>query len=412
MKIDNRLDFWVFIEAIFKWWRIIVFNVFTITLLAIVISLILPKKWTATTTILPPIPSTGSLDVENVGSAYTLSSMALSALPGIISPSDIIAGVMRSERIQKKLIDRFDIMKRYKLKKLDAAYKKIEQISEISITKEQMIKLDITTEDPNFSAEIANAYVEEIDKFNREVLMTTGKQYRVFLEKRLEEAEKELESAAESLKVFQEKYKVFSLEMETKKSVEIMGGLQGQIMAKKVQLNAVRSYSYQGNPHILQLQKEINALEKQLRELEYGNSNAKSSKKKDFGIGFSVPLSEVPDIGLQLTWLEMNLEIKKTIYSLLAEQYEKARIIESKDTPTITILDYARLPEERSFPRRKKIVVVAFVMSIFYGFGLSIVCESIERFKKENQNFLRIHVLFEKFKVEIGPILGKFKLKK
>ena len=413
MNKDERLDFWIFLEMFFKWWRVIVFNILVVTLLTIVISLVLPKKWTATTVILPPSPSSSSLNVEDLGSAYTMSSMALSALPGIISPSDVIAGVLQSETIMKKIIDRFDLMKRFKTNKLDKSFKKLTKMTDISVTRQQMIKIAVSTNDPQFSADIANAYVEEIDKFNKDVLMTTGKQFRVFLEKRLKEAEEELEEVAESLKSFQEKTKVFSLEHETKKSIEIIGSLQGQIIAKKVQLNALKSYSYRGNPQILKLQKEISALEKQLKEFEYGSPDAKNSKKKkDFGIGFSVPLNEVPEIGLRLTRLEMNLEVKKAVYSLLAEQYEKARILESKDTPTITILDRARPPELRSFPRRRKLVVMFFVLSVIYGFGVAILCEGFERIKANRQKYSRLLNLVEKFLIEIEPILKKLKIKK
>lgn len=414
MEKDEKLDFWIFLETFFKWWRVIVFNILTVTLLTIVISLVLPKKWSATAIILPPSASTSSLNVEDIGSAYTLSSMALSALPGIISPSDVIVGILQSETIMEKIIDRFNIMNRYKIKKLDSAFKKIKKITNISVSKEQMVKIEVTTEDPKFSADIANAYVEEIDKFNKDVLMTTGKQFRVFLEKRLKEAEEELRATAESLKSFQEKYKIFSITEETKKSIELLGTLQGQIIAKKVQLNALKSYSYRGNPQILKLQKEISALEKQLKELEYGNQSPKNSKnkKKDFGIGFSIPLDEVPDIGLKLTRLEMNLGVKKTIYSLLAEQYEKARILESKDTPTITILDRARPPELRSFPRRRRLVVIAFLLSVFYGFGIGVVCEVLERIRNNRQRYSKLFTLIEKFIKETEPILRKFKIKK
>jgi tyrosine-protein kinase Etk/Wzc len=410
MKNDEKADFWIILEVLFKWWRIIAFNIFTITLIAVVVSLVIPKKWTATSVILPPTASTGSLNVEDIGSAYTLSSMALSALPGIISPSDIIAGVLQSETLMKTIIDRFDIMTRYKIKRLDSAFRKMKRIMNIRVTKEQMIVIEATTEDPELSANIANAYVEEIDKFNKEALMTTGKQFRIFLERRLKEAEDELTAAAESLRNFQQEHKVFSLEEETKKSIEILAVLQAEIIAKKVQLNALRSYSYSGNPQISILQKDISALEKQLREMEYGKKKGKKeTEEKDFGIGFSVPLDEVPDVGLKLTRLEMNLRVKRSVYSLIAEQYEKARILESKDTPTITVLDSARKPDLRSSPKRKKLVILMFVLSTIYSFGLAIVCETVERFREKRDKYARLHAIFGKFLEDIEPILKRLK---
>ncbi|OQX56617.1 MAG: hypothetical protein B5M53_00485 [Candidatus Cloacimonas sp. 4484_209] len=413
MVKDERLDFWVFLETFLKWWRIIVFNVLTITLLTIIISLLLPKKWTATAIILPPTLSSNSLNIEDVGSIYNLSSMALSAMPGIISPSDIVSGIMQSETIMRHIIDRFDIMKHYRIKTLDDAFKKMKKIIHISVTQDQMVKIEVTTEDPEYSAEIANALVEEVDKFNREVLMTTGKQFRIFLGNRLKEAEDELRSAAESLKVFQEKYKIFSLDIETKKSLELLATLQGQIVAKKVQVNALRSYSYKNNPQILKLKKDISALEKQLKEIEYGTPvKSKLKSRKDFGVGFSVPLNDVPDVGFKLTQLEMNLEVKKTVYSLLAEQYEKAKILESKDTPTITVLDKARPPDLRSFPKRKKLVVIAFIISIIYGFFIAIVCEGLDRITRDHRKYSRLFMLIDTFLAEIKPFLKKFRIKK
>ncbi len=415
MKEERTIDLWIFIEVILKWWRLIAFNIVVITFLAVIVSLVLPKKWTATTVILPPSASSASLSVEDIGSAYTLSSMALSALPGIISPSDIIAGMLDSETIKMKIIDRFNIMERYKIKRLDRAFEKVDQITDVSITKEQMVKIAVSTNSPEYSAQIANAFVEEIDRFNREVLMTTGKQFRIFLEERLNEAEAELRLAAESLKVFQEKHKVFSLEDETRKSIELLASLQGQVIAKKVQLNALKSYSYAGSPQITVLEKDIAALKKQLRELEYGTSLKKDEKgeeKGDFGVGFSIPLSKVPDVGLELTELEMNLQVKKTVYALLAEQYEKARIIESKNTPTITILDRARAPEMRSSPKRKRMVIMMFFMSIIYGFGLAVVFESIERIRSNKQNYARLFSIVDGFVNEVKMLLGKFRKRK
>ncbi len=413
MKEENKVDFWIFFETFFKWRKVILFNIVTVTLITVVISLLLPQKWTATAVILPPTPSTGSLNVEEIGSAYALGSVGLTSLPGIITPSDVIAGVLGSETIMKDIIDQFNIKKRYKLKNLDDAFNKVREMTTILVTQEQLIKISVTTENSQFSANMANAYFEGLDKFSKEALMTTGKQFRIFLEERLNEAEKELNEAAESLKIFQEKHKIFSIERETIKSIEILGSLQGQIIAKKVQLNALQSYSYHGNPQIIKLQKEISALEKQIKELEYGTPHLKgSNKKKDFGIGFSVPLNEVPDIGLKLTRLEMNLEVKKTVYSLLAEQYEKARILESKNTPTITVLDNARPPDLRSFPKRKKLVFLAFMLSIVYSLGLAIVFEGFERARNNRKKYARFFNLIEKSIKEIEPILKRLKIKK
>jgi len=53
--------------------------------------------------------------------------------------------------------------------------------------------------------------------------------------------------------------------------------------------------------------------------------------------------------------------------------------VEARDTPTVQVLDKAVPPERRSFPQRRKLVVVGFVFSVFVGVGLSFFLEYVEK---------------------------------
>ncbi|MCK4816441.1 hypothetical protein KA005_11795, partial [bacterium] len=66
----------------------------------------------------------------------------------------------------------------------------------------------------------------------------------------------------------------------------------------------------------------------------------------------------------------------------------------------------------RSFPRRRKLVVMFFILSVIYGFGLAILCESFERMRANREKFARLFNMLEKFVNEVRPYLNRLKFKK
>ena len=50
--------------------------------------------------------------------------------------------------------------------------------------------------------------------------------------------------------------------------------------------------------------------------------------------------------------LYRNLRIQETLFELLTQQYEMARIEEAKDLPAITVIDEPGIAEKKSFPPR------------------------------------------------------------
>lgn len=69
-----------------------------------------------------------------------------------------------------------------------------------------------------------------------------------------------------------------------------------------------------------------------------------------------------PELQFQYERLQRQVRIKEEIVTILARQFEEARIQEVNDTPLITVMDRAVPPVEKSSPRRKLIVVVGFML--------------------------------------------------
>jgi len=82
--------------------------------------------------------------------------------------------------------------------------------------------------------------------------------------------------------------------------------------------------------------------------------------------------SSAPELEQQLSVLMRDVEIQRSVYAVLSEQHEQAKIQEMKDTPTLQVLDWARPPLVYSRPKRVTIVLtsaaLAFLLSSIWVF--------------------------------------------
>ncbi|MCK4233197.1 hypothetical protein KAX75_02125, partial [candidate division WOR-3 bacterium] len=310
-------------------------------------------------------------------------------LPGMATLSDLFAKELKSRRIMTEVLKKNDLLNIYKAKLVTDGLKKLQSCTTVEVTPEGIITISVTEKTPELASQIANSFVEELDKFNRDVNMTVGKKNRLFLEKRLETVKKDLQAAEESLKDFQERHKTVSISDEMFAAIEVVSNIKAQIMANEVQLGILYKYSLKNNPEIIRLQNKIAQLKRKEREIE-----AIGKGKDGFGAGFSIPFAKLPDVLLDLARRKRDLLIQETLYELITQQYEQAKIMEVRDTPTVQVLDRATPPEKRSFPKRRKMVMVAFIFSFFVGIGLSFLFEYIEKIaeKKEGEEWRKMGI--------------------
>ena len=92
-------------------------------------------------------------------------------------------------------------------------------------------------------------------------------------------------------------------------------------------------------------------------------------------------MSALPGLTQELAVRIRNVAIQGKLFELLTEQYEQAKIQEAKDTPTISVLDYPRVPEYKIRPKRLKMILTAFFISLFVSLGLVFTREYFERMR-------------------------------
>lgn len=382
---NREVNFWDYLAVIVKWRKLIMVSFVTVCVIASIVSLVLPKWYKATATLLPPSDQASS----PFGLASMLSELPISNLgvPGLRSPFDVFKAILESRTVAEVIVNKLNLVEIYHKKNVEDAVTTLWNRSRVEIAVEGTISITVEERDPELAAEIANCYVQELDKLNQRVNVTKAKNTRLFIEERLIEVGEDLAKAEEALRDFQREHKAVSLPDQVAAAIQTAAEIKSKQVELEVEQGVLSKVMSSAHPEVIRLKFQIEELQKQLDELIFATPEDLEIDEVDKpeGRNYSIPLSEVPSVGLQLARLTRDLKIQEAVFELLTQQYEQSKIQEAKDTPTVQVLDRAVPPERRSRPKRKVIVLVAGVLSLFASIFYIYLKEYLHRLN-ENSN--------------------------
>ncbi|HWA96170.1 MAG TPA: Wzz/FepE/Etk N-terminal domain-containing protein [Terracidiphilus sp.] len=370
--------------------RFILWFTGAVAVLAIIVVLILPKKYTAETVLLPPEQnsSMSSALLNQIGGASALASLAGSSL-GIKNTSDMYAALFRSRTVENSLIQQFGLMERYHKKKLSDARKKFEDLSTVEVgAKDGLIRITVSDSDPKLAADIANGYVSQYRKLSSNLAITEAARRRVFFQQQLLEANKNLTDAEEKMKNTQEKTGVLSLDSQARSLIETAAVLRGQVTAKEVELQAMRSYATADNPQMVMAEQELAGLKNQLAQL-----SSSEGKKSDI----LLPKGSIPQAGMEYMNSLRDVRYYETIVELMAKEFEMAKLDEAREGAIVQVVDVAVPPDKRSFPKRTLIVFLTTTFGFFVACGWCLTVEGIRKLRNDPVEGKRFDALLTAF---------------
>jgi capsule polysaccharide export protein KpsE/RkpR len=371
---DDEVDILDLLIVLAKRKRLILTITAASAMLALIVSLILPNRYTATTKILPPQQSQSASSMLMAqlagGGMGPLAALAGSGL-GLKNPNDIYIGILKSRTVEDALIARFDLRRIYSDKRQSDARKDLEKASEITAEKEGLISVSVEDKDAKRSADIANAYVNELRNLTQHLAVTEASQRRLFFEQQVQEARDDLSRAEVALKETQQKTGMIQLDSQAKAIIEAVGHLRAQIAAKEVQLQAMRSFATQQNPDTVLAQQELAGLRVQLDKLEAQQVGGNGDPLVSTG--------KVPGVALEYVRKLRDVKYYEAIFELLAKQYEAAKIDESREAAVIQVLDQALEPDHKSSPHRLIIVMLCAICALVAACLSLLIAEAVSR---------------------------------
>lgn len=353
---DNELDLLDVLLVLAKEKKKIILTTFVTTVFSVIASFLITPKFTASTKILLPQQSQSSASAI-LGQVAGMAGGG----QGLKNPADLYVSMLSSRTVEDALIKSFRLQNYYDVKYFVQAREILHNNSEIKSGKDGAISISFTDQDPKLAAQIANAYVRELDKLNGGLVITEASQRRLFYEKQLKLARQKLAVAQAALKNTVDAGGINLPDVQGEALVEDIAQLRAQISAKEIQISSMGSYASDSNLDLFLARQQLLALKEQLNKLEKGSliENSEEAKKID----------------LQSAQRLQDVKYYKALYELLTTQYELARLDEAKDPAIIRVIDKAVVPERKSKPKRGFIVLAGFLcgaaLSVFFVLGKS-----------------------------------------
>ena len=356
-----------------------------VAIVTALITLALPNIYTATARILPPQQNQSAATALLAQYGGVLASLGSNAL-GLKNPGDLYVGMLQSRTVADSLIKRFKLRELYDKKTYVETRKKLADVSDISSGKDGIISIAVDDEDPKRAAEIANAYVEELDKLSHGLALTDAARRRVYFGEQLKSTKEALAHAEVALTKTQEATGLIQPDAQGTAIISAIANLKASVIQKEAEIAGMGSFATAQNPDYLKAKHELSSLRRQLADMQ-------KKHNINFDGDVMVPTGNLPQAGLDYLRKMREVKYQEELFELLAKQYEIAKLDEGKDAALIQVIDHADAPDRKSSPRRALITVLAGVLAFFVAFLVAFFREARERALQNPKTAARLEAL-------------------
>ncbi len=347
-----------FFRTLIRWRRFILGWGIAGALAMGLVSFILPRWYMARTSIFPPEPSLAMPMYAEL--VQQLSAPLLGPVAAGAAPETVYIEMLKSRTLGEKIIDEFGLMKSYKTDRIEDALDAFHSHIGFSLLENGLLIVTFEDKSPERAAQIANRMIEFLDEITRDLKVSRAGRTRTFVERQLKEREQLLAAAENELKEFQQTNRTVDLDEQLRSAMDLITQLSGRAIALETEMKIMEHYTSKSSAEYLLKQTEYMEVVGQLNKLKAQGRDS----DKDMVRAFIPRLGDIPDVALQYIRLRRAVEVQTTVYKMLVNEYEKARIEEARDTPVVQVLDEARAPTIRSRPKRKILAIVGGLLGV------------------------------------------------
>jgi uncharacterized protein involved in exopolysaccharide biosynthesis len=332
-------------------------------LVSAVIAFLIPKQFESTVKIMPP-------ETQNPAAMLAAASGKLpagigelaSGLIGLKNPGPLYLDLLRSRTVLDHQVDRFNLRRVYWSAYQYRARKKLASRTELSEDRKSgVITIVVTDGDPARAKALAEGYVTELDQLLTSVSTSAARRERIFVEHRLATVTAELDAAEREFSQFASRNSTLDIKEQTKAMVTASAELQGRIVAANAELQGLEQTYTDSNIRVRSLKARIAELNRQLGKISgTGDVNGTALATGEM----YPPIRQLPILGVEWANLYRRVKIQETVFELLTQQYEIAKVQEAREIPSIRVIDPPDYPERKSWPPRLLLILIGAIFSV------------------------------------------------
>ncbi len=243
---------------------------------------------------------------------------------------------------------------------LHAAVEVLEGNIEFVIDEEyNHLSVQVYDQDPQRAADMANFFVDELQRINAELASQSAGAFRRYVEQRYQDNEAELDSVMLALSTLQEHYGV--LDLETQGEVFYTGMMELWMTVLTVEIDYERLLSMYGAENAM-----VQAAREAVRAANRKYGAAREGRER------ILPVSQdsLPSVAREVVGLKQQQRVLAKIIEFTRPVLEEARLEEQRKIEAVQVIDVATPPVKKARPFRALIVIAStasgFILAVIY----------------------------------------------
>jgi uncharacterized protein involved in exopolysaccharide biosynthesis len=338
-------------------------------LLSAAIAFLIPKRYESTARIMPPEPpSTGAAMLaaiagHSLGGLGSVGNLAGSLL-GAHTSTALFMDLLRSRTVSDHLIDQFNLQHIYRKRyRIDTVKYLTHHTTVEDDKKSGVITITYSDTDPLRAQAITHAYLEQLNSMVTHANTSSAHREREFIEKRLVTVQAELQDAEKALSQFSSVNTTLDIKEQTHAMVDAGAKLQAELIVGESELQSLDQIYGSENVRVRAARARIGVLKSELSKLS-GSSAPEPDNTPGNNSELYPSLRQLPRLAVPYANLYRRVRIQETVFELLSQQYEMARVEEAKDTPVVAVIDQPLVAEKKSFPPRLLVILVLTTFAV------------------------------------------------
>ncbi len=358
--MDQKTTLMDVVKLIYKRKKQIIIATSIVTILTIIIMLMVPDYFRATTVFYAASPDLSKPDpLGNTG--------IQKKYYGDKNDIDRLLTIANSNNIKDYLIRKYDLYNHYDIDSTGKyakfkIRKKLSKLYEVMKNDKDAIELSIEDKDKVLAARMANDAREKIKTETRNLIEKIQKseidKYRL----KIEDNNKKLKTLNDSIVYIKTKYSIYDPETQSETLTEQLTTTKSELSFLKSKYNSVKKDRFVKRDSISLLKANIAGNESKLKELD--------SLIKVFNKG-SLILSPLEKQKIQ--YIEQ--------MSLDNEKMNRLKAIYDSDFKVLHIVEKAEVPLRKYRPKRSLYVIGAFLLSLFFSILVILIMEESKKIK-------------------------------
>ncbi len=390
------------VDMLSRWRRVIFYSLALGFVVSTTISFLITPQFKSTASVFPAEKADLFGALEGVSSLVKSISGARSLAALTSSPEqDRYMAILKSGRVLNSVIAKFDLVKIYDITSYPAEKTVKELLSNVEFSSEMEGNIVITVydKDPQRAADMANFFVEELNRANTNLQVQNARGTRKFIQERYKANLRDLAVAEDSLKFFQKRHGIIAMPEQATAAIKANAEMAAQLAIKEVQLAVERRTLSADHPAVIASQIEVQEFRGKINQMNTGTGTSAGKMKA------LISLESVPELGVEYVRRYREVEVQYKILQFILPLYEQAKVEEQRQTPSVVVLDAASPSERKARPKRLAIILGGIVVALFASLSYAALAD---RWKDEKERgtllYSSVSALVTKIKSDVNAL--------